>query len=149
MARAAHRAGCRLRGFTVFLIGILIFAGVFAMNFKTVEVKGVSMLPTLQEGRRVLTSHALWLVGGIHKGDIIVLAEPDRKGYFIKRVAGLPGDEIEWTFAPRNYSMSSGKYRVPPNTFYVLGDNLDQSQDSRAFGPVPQNRLLGKVVVAK
>lgn len=139
----------KFRGFTIFLLVTLIGAVFFALNFHTVEVKGRSMFPTLKEGRRVLVSHALWLVGQIKVGDIVVLREEDGKGYFIKRVLGLPGDQIEWALAPRNYSMKDGKYVVPGNSLYVVGDNLPESEDSRRFGPVPMERLLGKVVVAR
>ena len=139
----------RVRGLTVFLLLALGLAVFFKVNFTSVEVKGVSMLPTLVEDRRVLVSHAFWLVGGIKKDDIIVLREADGNGYYIKRVKGLPGDVIEWSYKPRTVSLQEGEYHVPEGTVYVLGDNLPKSQDSRAFGPVPQDRILGKVLVAR
>ncbi|RYG69429.1 hypothetical protein EON77_14700, partial [bacterium] len=74
----------RVRGFTVFLFVVLALALFGFLNFRTVEVKGISMLPTLKEDRKVLVSHAFWLVGPVRKGDIVVLREADGKGYFIK-----------------------------------------------------------------
>lgn len=153
VARVGHaeaKAGKRrFRGFTAFLLVMLVVSLVFATSFRTVEVKGTSMLPTLQPGRRVLTSSAFWLVGGLKKGDIVVLKEKDGSGYFIKRIFGMPGDAIPWAYAPRNHPFSKGKFIVPPDSLYVIGDNLPASSDSRAFGPVPEDRLLGKVVVAR
>ncbi|RYG65239.1 signal peptidase I [bacterium] len=139
----------RVRGFTVFLFIVLILAVFGLLNFRTVEVKGISMLPTLTENRKVLVSHAFWLVGPVKREDIVVLREADGTGYFIKRVKGLPGDEIEWTFKPRDVSIASGPYHVPPGMIYVLGDNLAHSTDSRVIGPVPMDRILGKVLVAR
>lgn len=144
-----RRKGRRVRGFTIFLFAVLGLALFGFLNFRTVEVKGISMLPTLKEDRKVLVSHAFWLVGAVRRGDIVVLREADGKGYFIKRVKGLPGDEIEWTFKPRDRPLAEGPYRVPPDTVYVLGDNLEHSTDSRAIGAVPQDRILGKVLVSR
>lgn len=145
----ARKGRSRVRGFTVFLLILLGVAIFFFLNFRTVEVKGGSMLPTLKENRRVLVSHALWLVGQVKKNDIVVLREVDGKGYYIKRVIGLPGDQIEWDYKPRDAAFKDGPYIVPDGTLYVLGDNLEHSEDSRKFGPVPMNRLLGKVLVAR
>ncbi len=139
----------KVRAFTVFLFGALFLAAFFALTFHTVEVKGPSMLPTLKNGRRVLVSSAYWLVGALRANDIVVIHEADGHGYFIKRIRGMPGDEIEWAYAPRSHPFSAGRFRVPEGTVYVLGDNLDQSTDSRALGPIPAERLLGKVVVAR
>lgn len=139
----------RVRAFTVFLFLALGLAIFFFLNFRTVEVKGISMLPTLKENRRVLVSHAFWLVGSVEKEDIVVLREADGSGYYIKRVKGLPGDTIEWTYMPRDRSFRDGPFQVPEGTLYVLGDNLEHSEDSRKFGPVPMDRLLGKVLVAR
>lgn len=139
----------RVRAFTVFLLLTLAVAAVFAVFFHTVEVKGPSMLPTLTNDRKVLVSSAYWLVGRLKKDDIVVIREADGNGYFIKRVRGMPGDEIEWSLAPRDHPFANGKFRVPAGTVYVLGDNLDQSTDSRVLGPIPQDRLYGKVVVAR
>ena len=139
----------RVRGFTVFLFLVFGLAIFFKTSFTSVEVKGVSMLPTLNENRRVLVSSAFWLVGALKKEDIVVLREADGNGYYIKRIKGLPGDRIEWTYMPRDRSLAEGPYTVPPGTLYVLGDNLEHSEDSRKFGPVPADRLVGKVLVAR
>lgn len=139
----------RVRGFTIFLLVTLALALFFKLTFTSVEVRGISMLPALTEHRKVLVSNALWLVGGLKKEDIVVLREAEGNGYYIKRIKGLPGDTIEWTYMPRDRSLAEGPFVVPPGTLYVLGDNLEHSQDSRQFGPVPMDRLLGKVLVAR
>jgi signal peptidase I len=104
------------------------------------------MHPTLMNGRKVLTTKAYWLVGKIKPGDIIVLQEEKSNGYFIKRVKGLPGDRIDWVFAPQNWPLVNGPYIVPENGIYVIGDNLNHSDDSRKFGAFREDKILGKVL---
>lgn len=136
----------RVRGFTIFLFVILLFSIVFVQNFKTAQVRGESMLPTLHPDQKVLTSHAYWLVGKIKVNDIIVLKEEKSNDYFIKRVLGLPGDPIPWSMAPMNWPLEKGKYIVPEDRIYVVGDNLNHSDDSRKFGAFLQSNILGKVL---
>lgn len=139
----------KVRGFTVFLLVVLVFTIIFYPYFKMAEVKGESMLPTLVNGQKVLTSHAYWLVGSIKQNDIIVLKEEKSNEYFIKRVLGLPGDQIQWSMAPRNWPLDKGKYVVPPGRIYVVGDNILHSDDSRKFGAFLQSNILGKVLIGR
>jgi signal peptidase I len=134
-------------GFGVFLLFVLAFAIFFFLQFQTVQVSGPSMQPTLEPGRRVLTSSAYWLVGEIQKGDIIVVRSPKDKSIVIKRVYALQGDVVDFLNAPESWPLGSGEFRVPENSYYVLGDNKPVSEDSREFGPVPKSQVLGKVVV--
>jgi len=136
----------KVRGFTTFLFVILIFALIFYPFFKMAEVKGESMLPTLQSGQKVLTCHAYWLVGAIKKDDIIVVKEEKSQDYFIKRVYGLPGQKIPWSMAPRDWPLEKGDYVVPEGRIFVVGDNLNHSDDSRKFGAFLQSNILGKVL---
>lgn len=139
----------RIRGFTVFLLVFLGLLLVFYPSFKMAQVKGESMVPTLQSGQRVLTCHAYWLVGKIRLNDIIVLKEEKSDDYFIKRVWGLPGDKIPWNMAPRDWPIENGQYVVPEGRIYVVGDNLNHSDDSRKFGAFLQSNILGKVLTVR
>jgi signal peptidase I len=136
----------KIRGFTVFLLITLALVIFLSPYFKMAEVKGESMLPTLQSGQKVLTSHAYWLVGKVKINDIIVLKEEKSQDYFIKRVLGLPGDKIPWSMGPMNWPMEKGSYTVPEDRIYVVGDNLNHSDDSRKFGAFLQSNILGKVL---
>lgn len=136
----------KVRGFTIFLLVTLVIAAILGSSSKIVEVRGESMIPTLKNDQRVLTSHAYWLVGKIRKDDIIVLKEEKSNDYFIKRVYGLPGDKIPWSLAPRDWPISQGSYVVPAGHIYVIGDNINHSDDSRKFGPFLQSNILGKVL---
>jgi signal peptidase I len=115
----------KLRGFTVFLFIIL----------------------TLANGQRVLTSKAYWMIGTIKKNDIVVIREEKaEQGYFIKRVYGMPGDKIQWSLAPVNWPLANGPYTVPEGQIYVIGDNINHSDDSRKFGAFERANVLGKVL---
>lgn len=130
----------------VLILG-LAFAVFFRQNFFTVQVTGNSMDPTFKNGQRLLATRAYWLVGEIRKGDVVVFK--GQKEPIIKRVVGLGGDSIDWLNVPNNWKLASGEYIVPPGTAYVLGDNRRESEDSRAFGPLPIKNALGKVVLLR
>jgi signal peptidase I len=141
------RKGAQRRGIIgVLLVGLVL--SIFAyMNFHIIVVKGPSMEPTFFTGRRLLVSHAFWLVGQIRDGDIVVVSDPNPDGYIIKRVYKMSGEEVDWANAPRGYNLTNGPYHVPDHSIYLLGDNREKSEDSRAFGPVDNSRILGKVLL--
>lgn len=129
------------------MLVVLGLSLIFYFNFKTVQVSGVSMLPTFKNGRRLLVSKAYWLVGNIRHKDIVVVRDENPTGYIIKRVAYMAGEEVDWKDSPEGHRLTNGKYKVPEGTVFVLGDNRPQSEDSRKFGPVPLKSILGKVLV--
>lgn len=93
-----------------------------------VEVAGSSMEPTLRAGD--------WLVatrrGRVRRGCVVVLAHPERPLDLVKRVAAVPGDEVD------------GK-RLGPDEYLVAGDNPQASMDGRDFGTVPRRAIEGVV----
>ncbi len=141
----------------------------------TYTVNGPSMEPTFLEDHRVLVNRfgaiSFWgislygqqdfLFEGPERGDIIVF-DPQTGGTekIVKRVVGLPGDqvnivdgivvvnEIETGYVSElTDAKSHFKYPVvvPPDNYYVLGDNRSQSNDSRNWGYVPTEDIVGKV----
>jgi signal peptidase I len=134
-------------GFGLTLIVLFLFAIFLSLNFKSVIVDGRSMLPTLNPGQRVVVSKAYWLVGNIRKKDIVVIHDPTSSGYVIKRVFRLGGEKVPVDKWPESHRLEQGEYIVPEGDLFVLGDNIGQSEDSRKYGPVPLNRVIGKVVV--
>ena len=138
-------------GFGVMMLGVLLFAVFFFLNFTTVVVSGTSMLPTFKTGRRLLATKAYWLAGPLRHDDVVVVREKDGSGYFIKRVYRLAGETVDMVNVPRAplWTLAQGPFVVPPSTVYVLGDNREVSSDSREFGPVEKSRIIGKVVVVR
>lgn len=127
-----------------------------------------SMNPTLHEGDRVLVNKLADGVSDINRGDIIVFERPNSDGDngpehgikdLIKRVVGLPGEQIE---ARDGVVHVDGQrldeayldvgtatndlqaFPVPEGYVFVLGDNRSNSQDSRSFGPVPEEAIVGR-----
>lgn len=134
-------------GFILSLFMALGFALFCFSSFKTVVVSGESMLPTFKDRTRLLVSNAYWLVGPIKPKDIVVVKNSKSGEYIIKRVYKMGGQKVDWYNSPKGWSLKSGEFVVPDGSVYVLGDNREVSEDSRAFGPVEMNRILGKVVI--
>ncbi len=126
------------------LFGLL--ALFFVMNFRFVVVNGHSMEPTFRKGQRLLMTNAYWLFGEIERGDVVVIITPNRER-LIKRVVALSGETV-----PRRYwSVHMFRYGtvVPDGYIFVVGDNLEKSEDSRIFGPISLSQVEGKIVGAK
>ncbi len=122
------------------------------------QVLGQSMEPNLHTAQRVVVEKVTYrFFHGPRRGDIVVLDLPEQKEMLIKRVMGLPGETVEvrggevyidgeridepWTVNPggSNY----GPHTIPPLHVFVLGDNRGASNDSRNFGPVPIDHVVG------
>ncbi len=136
-----------ITGFGVLLTIVLVIAIFGYLNFKMVQVSGVSMLPALKDRQRVLVSKAYWLIGPIRKKDIVVINDNDPRSFMIKRVHYMAGETVDWKYVPDDYQLADGPYVVPAGKVYVIGDNKQHSEDSRRYGPVPLSSLIGKVVV--
>jgi signal peptidase I len=131
------------------------------------------MLPTLQLQDRILVEKvrprlARSRHSHLHRGDVVVFAPPEQlvaAGYdasaaLIKRVVGLPGDQLEvhdgrlfrngepaaepWLAEPINYEMAP--ISVPADQLWVMGDNRNASLDSHLWGSLPETNVLGTAV---
>ena len=115
-----------------------------------VRVENISMQPTLHEGEFILVNKLAYRLGDFQRGDIIVFHYRRNPEDYIKRVIGLPGDEVEVRdehvfingqmlenlILPRRRSIP-GAWEVPEGQIFVLGDNRNQSSDSHSWGYVP------------
>lgn len=130
-------------------------------------VQGDSMLPYLEEGQYILVNRRAYRRASPARGDVVVLRHPTRAGRcYIKRVAGLPGEVVQvrgaqvridgeplasledWPLAldcgDASDAPISREYALGEGQCFVMGDNLRDSDDSRTFGPVDLDMLLGK-----
>lgn len=115
------------------IIFILSFFIVFyLLYFRPFQMKGNAMAPTYKNNAFVMT-RVIGKDQEIKKDDIVIFEMEPKGTVYIKRVAGLPGNIIE-------------SQTVPPNKYYVLGDNLAASRDSRHFGFVEKNNIISKVL---
>lgn len=124
-----------------------------------VRVENISMLPTLQPGEFVLVNKMAYQFGDFDRGDIVVFHYSEQEDY-IKRVIGLPGDQIEinngevrvndrllaepYISAAPQYN---GSWEVPPDNLFVLGDNRNQSSDSHRWGFINEESVVGEAMV--
>jgi len=125
------------------------------------RVQGTSMLPLLEDGERIIVNKFLYRFHPIERGDVVVFWYPrDPAVSFIKRVVGLPGDQVELKrgvlfvngnevkerYVPSQFrdDRSYDPVRVKKGFYYVLGDHRDSSNDSRAWGEVPEKYIYGR-----
>lgn len=153
----------------------IFFAGVIAVMIvvfvvQPVRVEGQSMMPRLHDQDRIFVNKFVyplreWLGDRepIKRGDIVVLLYPeDPSKSYIKRVVGLPGEEVnvengklyingvhvdEPYLDPEYLSQdTTGPTRVREHFYYVMGDNRRNSSDSRYWGQVPEKYIYGKAI---
>jgi len=130
------------------------------------EVRQRSMEPTLFQSDRVLVSKVDYRFGSPERGDIIVFNPPfDSTIPYVKRVIAVAGETVELRegrvlvngrevalaeavgqSAPQSTRITY-PFRVPAGTVWTMGDNRAASSDSRSFGPVPVENIIGKVIV--
>ena len=140
----------------------LIIFLVIRFAIQSYRISGVSMLPGLQSEEYVLVNKMAYLFHEPERGDVIVFHYPlDTSEDFIKRVIGLPGDTVtldsstvqvngvalKEPYISQAYNPAGKTIKVPANDYFVLGDNRPYSDDSRYWGFVPQNDLVGKAVL--
>ena len=152
-------------------VGIVAGALILALIVKTFlfqafYIPSLSMYPTLHKGDRVLVNKVSYDLHDVHRGDIVVFerppSEPASIKDLIKRVIGLPGDVIEaregivyvnGTALVEKYIDSGDRtdnlprQTIPKDDLFVMGDNRNNSEDSRVFGPIPEKTVVGRAFV--
>ncbi|HEV8371134.1 MAG TPA: signal peptidase I [Pyrinomonadaceae bacterium] len=149
----------------VFLITCCLISGCELLTQRTITFQDTSMLPTIKNGDRLkvrrLDAKAR---AQLSRGDIVVFRYPlDPSKSYIKRLIGLPGDQIEikrgevWVngvkltepYLSSRLNVSQRPQQlltVPAHAYFMMGDNRDNSSDSRMWGAVPEELLDAKVV---
>jgi signal peptidase I len=145
------------------VISFAISAFIIIFLYQPVKVEGTSMMPVLDDQERVFINKFIYRLEPISRGDIVVFHYPrDTSKSYIKRVIGVAGDRVRIedgqvyvNDVPLNESYVPSEYldwrsypevRVPANSYFVLGDHRNLSNDSRDFGPVDNRFISGKAV---
>lgn len=136
---------------------LIIIAVILIRTFiiTPVRVDGASMDQTLEDGQILL----LYKLANVDYGDIVVLDEEKEGEIIIKRIIGMPGDtvsirdntvyvngeEVEEDYA---YGETSDyeEITLDDDEYFILGDNRPISKDSRYFGPVKEDEIIGKII---
>lgn len=139
---------------------IVTFITVFVGRF--CRVKGRSMEPTLYTAEWLWTDKIEYLFRPIARGDIVVLKYHDTRDKYVKRVIGLPGDRVKIKdqavyvngrrltepYVNEPPFNDYEEVEVPPNSYFVMGDNRNQSDDSRGtVGFVPIEKIEGRAIL--
>lgn len=154
-----------LREYVETLVGAALLA-IFIMTFvaRAFTVNGPSMLPTLEDGQRLLVDRITYRFQAPQRGDVVIFRYPaNPREHFIKRIIGVPGDEVSIKIGTvyvngvalnepyvngRMLPRSFGPVLVEEDTYFVLGDNRNNSEDSRdrRVGLVPRKNLIGRAI---
>ena len=156
--------------FVEFFETIVVFGAIFASIYLFVaqfhKVQGNSMVPTLQSGDYLITEKLSFRFRDPKSGETIVLKNPrDESQDFIKRIIAVPGDTIKIlkntvylndqplpeSYLPPGTLTRSGAFlteglfiKVASNQYFVFGDNREHSSDSREWGPVTKEEIVGR-----
>lgn len=156
-----------------FLQGIVVFLAILVMIYLFVmspqEINGASMEPTFYNAEYILTNKVLYKFRAPRRGDVVIFKSPRNKEVdYIKRIIGLPGDtvglkgnafwvngvKIEEPYLEPGVEIFGGSYlqedqeiTVPPDLYFVAGDNRPHSADSREFGPIPIEDVIGVAIL--
>lgn len=150
-----------------FIIAVVLALFIITFIAQSFRVDGSSMEPSFHNGQRLIVDKLSYRFNTPQTGDVIVFRYPtDLKRMFIKRVIGVSGDEIlikdgtvylNGTALVENYingpthgafTRNHGPVIVPADSFFVLGDNRLNSDDSRYpdVGFVPRNNIVGRAI---
>lgn len=145
----------------LFALIIAFFIKIFIMD--ATKVEGNSMLNTLHSGDMLFVDKVSKHFKGYNRGDIVIIEAPDQKDtLYIKRIVGMPGDNIEvkngsvyvnGEVYEENYINSeetlttneNSSWEVKDGEYFVMGDNRlpNASNDSRNFGPISEEKIVG------
>ena len=150
----------------VIVFAVAIFLFVYLLILQPHKIKGESMAPNFLNGEFLLTDKVSYRFNEPQRGDVIVFkAPPDYKDEFIKRIIGLPGDQLAVrdgkiyinneslaeTYLPTGLTTSEGQFvaggktvTVPTDSYFVAGDNRKNSYDSRAWGFITKDKISGR-----
>ena len=153
------------------LVAFIILMLVFTFVLRKNTVVGSSMYPTLEDGEHVIVNVAASYLTDIERFDVVVVHSPDNKDLWVKRVIGLPGEtisyqdgilyvdnkEIEEPFLDKNHAEQVVKQQqlktftqdmapvtLKDNEYFLMGDNRNNSMDSRSVGPFTRDKIIAK-----
>jgi signal peptidase I len=150
----------------ILIVAALVIAVVIrTFVFQAFYIPSESMIPTLKVGDRVLVNKLSYKLHDPRRGDIVVFKAPPAAATadikdLVKRLVGLPGETIEGRdghilingkvlsepYLPKDVkSRTFGPEKVPPDSYFMLGDNRQYSKDSTFFGPIKRNQFIGRV----
>jgi len=151
----------------IIIISLIIVFLVRSYIIQPFLVKGASMEPNFQDGNYLVIDEVTYRLRQPERGEVVVFRYPrDPKQYFIKRIVGLPNERVEIknrkiaiynskspngmdldeSYLPsEDTTKGSVTTQLGPNEYFVLGDNRPFSSDSRYWGSLPKDLIVGRV----
>ncbi|MEK9176872.1 MAG: signal peptidase I [Patescibacteria group bacterium] len=151
------------------LIALLIVIPIRLFVAQPFIVRGASMEPTFDNGEYLIVDQLSYRFETPERGEVVIFRYPKNPTvFFIKRVIGLPGETVEITgkritirrgvgvepivldqsfIDPERMSSEYGVYALGDDEYFVMGDNRLESSDSRTWGPLPKEDLIGRAIV--
>ena len=154
--------------FQVIVIFSLVFVLIYALLGQLYEVTGDSMYPNFHNGEQLIAEKLSTKLDNLSRGDIVIFKSPVEDRLLIKRVIGLPDER----FLIQNGSVyindkllnekylsdevlteglkevePGSEYNIPSDSYFVMGDNREKSTDSREWGPIKRESIIGKAIL--
>jgi signal peptidase I len=158
-----------IEGIKTIGLSIVLALGIRQFVAEARFIPSESMVPTLEINDRLIVEKISYYFQNPQRGDIVVFwptdklkqENPSLRDAFIKRVIGLPGEEVEvkdglvfinGESLDENYIAAAPDYqwgpeKIPDDSYLVLGDNRNNSYDSHFWGYVPRDNIIGRAVV--
>lgn len=152
--------------FEILFIGTGIFLIVSVFAGQLLKVTGDSMLPTFKNGEQLIAEKISINMRDLERGEVVIFMHPEEKDkLLIKRVVGLPGESIkiqaneiyinnqklnegylkeDAKVTTRTFLKEGVEYTIPENSYILLGDNRENSADSREWGPIKKEKIVGR-----
>ncbi len=143
-----------IKEFLPYFMIILVVVLIKTFVVSPIRVNGASMDPTLNDKDIMLLDEISYRFSDIERFDIVVVKEEDE--YLIKRVIGLPGETVEYKndklYIDGKYVKEDFKHKetfdfsttLGKDEYFIMGDNRTNSTDSRVFGPISRDKVMGK-----
>lgn len=150
----------------IIVISLAIIIPIRYFVIQPFYVKGASMEPNFYDREYLIIDEISYRFDNPERGDVIVFRYPkDPKQFFIKRVIGMPGETVkiengdiyikdtenqdgylldESSYLPKSYTQGTLETQVEWNEYFVLGDNRSSSLDSRVFGAISRDYIVGR-----
>lgn len=152
---------------TFVVLAIVIVVPIRLFVAQPFVVEGESMHPTFETGDYLIVDQLSYRLSDPKRGDVVVFRYPNNPSvFYIKRVIGLPGETVHIIKGKTSVTKTDGtelaldeSYVVAedatysldrtlgPDQFFVMGDNRPKSSDSRSWGPLPREDLMGRAYI--
>lgn len=148
------------------VMALAVFVIIYLFLFQPHQVRGSSMYPNFHDGEYILTDKITYRLREPKEGDVIIFRAPKNEEYdYIKRITAIPSkclqilngklfidnQPADESYLPEGYTTPAGSFLkagatvcVPERQYFVLGDNRSHSSDSREWGFVPKENIIGK-----